>query len=859
MRVRLLLLAAVVAAGGVIAGAKGITGEPLDPVRNVALPCEAVSHAGPRAAFSEEPRPRRQRVRLRRHGHRVPVAAGPPTACHDYAFVGTMGGGTRIFDITDPAHPTTAGRYTDPGYQNDVVGPRRPARHSASTRSGSAARLELPPREGRRHGGSTQAGIDIVRLGFDPATGATFTTELIDCYLSSLGSAGAHTTTIHPSGQWISVNTSFTGSRSSTSGPAPPTLVQYVPATRRRRRARRLVLARRQDALLGRPRLDADRRRDRRLNGRPPTLRRDHPECGHRRRRAPTARSSSSRTSPTPRRTARSWSSPTRPAAASPRRGCNEGASGKIGAAHFWDIAGPRGAAEARLVAVPEPGAARRPARAGAGGHRAHRARLHHPRLPQRRQRHGRTGPDRRRLRRRLVAAVAAARDRALRCRHLVARLLAAARARRRRRRGLALDLGQHPRLERDAGRRDVVGQGVQGLHLHRRHDPRHGRLLAHHLRGRRLPACGRRTRPAGHRRRQASSRTSPRSRSSAARRPAARPSRHRRPVRPRPGSAPPASLTFQDKALRPKVHRDRDRLAHDRGARHASPAGPPSMASPACRSSSRSRTSARRQTPSASSSADGYAAAGVLTKGNIVVTAASRLRNRQMGDSRMKKGSIAALAAVVLAGLAGAGPPARPARRARAVRRRARRRAGRRGLRGDRDGGRGQRRSVAAGGTVANDLSKQIGVLVVESSSATFASALSSSALVETVGKDKKFKGLPDGGPEQTADPLEPLQWDMAMIRAPEAHDLQAGSRSVDVGILDSGIDGRHPDFLVDGLGARTSTAPVAATPSASCRAGRVSAAPIRAPTTSSTARTSQERSPRRRTGSASSASRRT
>src|SRR5688500_2534515 len=89
----------------------------------------------------------------------------------------------------------------------------------------------------------------------------------------------------------------------------------------------------------------------------------------------------------------------------------------------------------------------------------------------------------------------------------------------------------------------------------------------------------------------------------------------------------------------------------------------------------------------------------------------------------------------------------------------------------------------TAAGGTVANDMSKQIGVLVVESSSATFASALSSSALVQTVGKDKKWKGLPDGGPEQTADPLESLQWDMALIRAPQAHDVQAGSRSVDVG----------------------------------------------------------------------------
>ncbi len=114
----------------------------------------------------------------------------------------------------------------------------------------------------------------------------------------------------------------------------------------------------------------------------------------------------------------------------------------------------------------------------------------------------------------------------------------------------------------------------------------------------------------------------------------------------------------------------------------------------------------------------------------------------------------------------------------------------------------------AAAGGSVANDLSKQIGVLVVESSSASFAAALSSSSLVETVGKDKKFKGLPDGGPEQTADPVESLQWDMLQIRAPQAHNFQAGSRAVDVGILDSGVDGHHPDFIVDGKGSNVDCA---------------------------------------------------
>ena len=173
-----------------------------------------------------------------------------------------------------------------------------------------------------------------------------------------------------------------------------------------------------------------------------------------------------------------------------------------------------------------------------------------------------------------------------------------------------------------------------------------------------------------------------------------------------------------------------------------------------------------------------------------------------------MKNAWIAALAAVVLAGLAGAVPSATGAagsERYIVVL------AGVQGDEGFTATGTAAAISAAvnaAGGTVANDLSKQIGVLVVESAATSFASALSSSTLVQTVGKDKKFKGLPDGGPEQTADPLEPLQWDMQQIRAPQAHNVQAGSRSVDVGILDSGIDGRHPDFLVDAKGSNVDCA---------------------------------------------------
>lgn len=123
-----------------------------------------------------------------------------------------------------------------------------------------------------------------------------------------------------------------------------------------------------------------------------------------------------------------------------------------------------------------------------------------------------------------------------------------------------------------------------------------------------------------------------------------------------------------------------------------------------------------------------------------------------------------------------------------------------------------------SAGGTVANDLSRQIGVLVAESSSPLFAETLRASGLVDEVGADFAVKSIPSkeeaqaagalspsgGGPEPSADPLEPLQWDMQQIRAPQAHGREAGWRAVDVGILDSGIDARHVDFQ-DPLGGGT------------------------------------------------------
>jgi hypothetical protein len=228
MRLRLLLLVLLVAAGGIIAAAKGITGDPLDPVRNVALPCEAVSTPGlpPRSA--------------KNIAHVANVCGFVGTdiefqsrkaadgKVHDYAFVGTMGAGTRIFDVTDPAHPLAAGRYTDPGYQNDVQVSGDTLVLGFDSLSPSGATSLCLRTKGTGTAGQTRAGVDIVRLVFDRES-ASFETRLVDCYLSSLSSAGAHTTTIHPSGQYLTVNTSFNGLEVVDIRTAPATLVRYLP------------------------------------------------------------------------------------------------------------------------------------------------------------------------------------------------------------------------------------------------------------------------------------------------------------------------------------------------------------------------------------------------------------------------------------------------------------------------------------------------------------------------------------------------------------------------------------------------------------------------------------------------------
>ena len=194
MRGRVVAGVAAVAVASGVGVAFAQVGNELDPAHNVALPCEALSTPGavPRSAKNIA------------HLANVCGFVGTDTefqsrtandGIHDYAFIGTMGAGLRIFDITDPAHPHSAGGYTDPGWENDiqvrgdlaVIG-----FDPLGTNPSSSVCLQEQGATG---------GVDIVRLSYDQTT-ANFTTSLVGCVSASPG-GGAHNATIHPSGQWL--------------------------------------------------------------------------------------------------------------------------------------------------------------------------------------------------------------------------------------------------------------------------------------------------------------------------------------------------------------------------------------------------------------------------------------------------------------------------------------------------------------------------------------------------------------------------------------------------------------------------------------------------------------------------------
>lgn len=122
----------------------------------------------------------------------------------------------------------------------------------------------------------------------------------------------------------------------------------------------------------------------------------------------------------------------------------------------------------------------------------------------------------------------------------------------------------------------------------------------------------------------------------------------------------------------------------------------------------------------------------------------------------------------------------------------------------------------TASGGTVTSE-DAALGVLTVTSARADFATAADAQSAVLGVARNRVIGSLPKTDavnaelkgaavaatsarpkPEPKAEPFSGLQWDMKAIGATTtgSYARQQGSKGVLVGVLDSGIDGNHPDI---------------------------------------------------------------
>ena len=173
----------------------------VDQARNLALPCELVSTGG------SVSRAAKGIVHLANVcgfvGTDVELQSRKDAAgnVHDYAFVGTMGAGPRIYDVTDPRHPTYAGGYLDSGWENDVQvrGNTMVATFDGVSGEDSNASTCLKTRYPDADG----QGVDIYSLEYNAQT-AAFTVALATCIANPPG--GAHNATLSPDGAWLGIS-----------------------------------------------------------------------------------------------------------------------------------------------------------------------------------------------------------------------------------------------------------------------------------------------------------------------------------------------------------------------------------------------------------------------------------------------------------------------------------------------------------------------------------------------------------------------------------------------------------------------------------------------------------------------------
>ncbi len=116
---------------------------------------------------------------------------------------------------------------------------------------------------------------------------------------------------------------------------------------------------------------------------------------------------------------------------------------------------------------------------------------------------------------------------------------------------------------------------------------------------------------------------------------------------------------------------------------------------------------------------------------------------------------------------------------------------------------------AIAEAGGTALHTETRLGYVLARAG-ATFAEVIGADAAIVGVSTDRRIgtaaaiapapaRALPDAGSftrSSGSDPLSGRQWDMKMIGADRAHAKAPGSRKVLVGVIDTGIDGKHPDI---------------------------------------------------------------
>ncbi len=134
------------------------------------------------------------------------------------------------------------------------------------------------------------------------------------------------------------------------------------------------------------------------------------------------------------------------------------------------------------------------------------------------------------------------------------------------------------------------------------------------------------------------------------------------------------------------------------------------------------------------------------------------------------------------------------------------------------------QKAIEAAGGTVVK-VNTAVGLATVTTTNSGFVAAIKGDAAIDGVARNRVIGAVPadakvkanvkkaieakaiekEGrngataakwGKKPTAEPLDDLQWDLKQIHANQAHKYEQGDKRVLVGVLDTGVDGSHPDI---------------------------------------------------------------